>query len=131
MYFKKVNFVAKVCKYGIFVAKIYKYALNDSFLWFAGFLDSSADLAALGVTPNTFLGQIYQVLKTLGNVLCTWNIDIRTPIFIFNCIFSTEFKFSSWPFLRWISSHQKDFDWNGKCSERSEMDFDSSLIFFR
>ena len=40
-------FVVKICKYGIFVAKIYKYALNDSFLWFAGFLDSSADLAAL------------------------------------------------------------------------------------
>ena len=40
-------FVAKIWKSGIFVAKIYKYALNDSFLWFAGFLDSSADLAAL------------------------------------------------------------------------------------
>ena len=30
-------YVVKICKYGIFVAKIYKYAFNDSFLRFGGF----------------------------------------------------------------------------------------------
>ena len=47
MYFKNVIFVAKTCKYGIFVAKIYKYALIDRFQGSAGFLDSAASLAAL------------------------------------------------------------------------------------
>ena len=37
----------KTCKYGIFVAKIYKYALIDRFQGSAGFLDSAASLAAL------------------------------------------------------------------------------------
>ena len=40
-------FVAQICKYGIFVAKIYKYALIDSFQGSAGFLDSSTYYAAL------------------------------------------------------------------------------------
>ena len=47
MYFKNVISVAKICKYGIFVAEIYKYAFNDSFLRFSGSLDSAASLAAL------------------------------------------------------------------------------------
>ena len=51
-------FVAQICKYGIFVAKIYKYALNDSFLWFAGFLDSFADLAALTPILTGFTGKL-------------------------------------------------------------------------
>ena len=38
----------KFCKYGIFVAKIDKYALIDTFQGSAGFLDSAANCAALG-----------------------------------------------------------------------------------
>ena len=37
-----------MCKYGIFVAKIYKYAPIDSFQGFSGSLDSAANCAALG-----------------------------------------------------------------------------------
>ena len=36
-----------MCKYGIFVAKIYKYAPIDSFQGFSGSLDSAANCAAL------------------------------------------------------------------------------------
>ena len=60
MLFKNVVFVAKTCKYGIFVAKIYKYALIDSFQGSAGSLDSAASCAAL------FLSEIIELQENGG-----------------------------------------------------------------
>ena len=38
-----MDFVAKICKYGIFVAKICKYALIDSFLRIVVVIDNAAN----------------------------------------------------------------------------------------
>ena len=44
---KNLIYVAKTRNYGIFVAKIYDYALIDSFWGFPGFIDSPASYATL------------------------------------------------------------------------------------
>ena len=44
---KNIIVVAKTLSYGIFVAKIYDYALIDSFWGSAGFLDSPTSYATL------------------------------------------------------------------------------------
>ena len=56
---KKIIFVGKTRNYGIFVAKIYDYALINSFWGSAGFLDSAAIYAAL---PCTKKGQKVEFL---------------------------------------------------------------------
>ena len=53
-----------MCKYGIFVAKIYKYAPIDSFQGFSGSLDSAGNCAALA---STELCQL--VFYSLGRAL--------------------------------------------------------------
>ena len=55
-------------KYGIFVAKIYKYALIDIFEGSAGSLDSAANCAALGVTGCKLLA-----MKVIGDQVI-WHI---------------------------------------------------------
>ena len=71
-------FVAKIGKYGIFVAKIYKYALIDRFQGSPGSLDSAANCAALFFTRAVchILGFWCQPKKDLSDTLyCSLNRD--------------------------------------------------------
>ena len=51
---QKIIFVAKTGNYGVFVSKIYDYVLINSFWGSAGFLDSAASYAGLGVKESNF-----------------------------------------------------------------------------
>ena len=76
MLFKSAIFVAKTCKYGIFVAKIYKYAFNDSFLRFSGSLDSAASLAALYFSQTHAQSKHY-LIETADNNAETADDDVN------------------------------------------------------
>ena len=58
-------FVAKMGKYGIFVAKFCKYALIDSFQGYAAVIDSSATCAALFFFNFFILGELRKFFEKI------------------------------------------------------------------
>ena len=77
---KKHHFVMKARNYGIFVAKIYDYALIDSFWGSAGLIDSHFLLLFLQIFSNSFQGNItirychrYLLKQTSDYVKSYWN----------------------------------------------------------
>ena len=85
-----------------------------------------------GSPPVSFFSQNLPGHQNTGKcTIHTLNIDVRPPTFIFVCIILRDIQFL-WHFLGWISnfSHlRKEFDQNGKCSERSEMNICINLTF--
>ena len=69
---KKFHFVTKACNYGIFVQKIYDYALFDSFWGSAGFIDSPTIYATLDVPYIIFTASsVLYFSLNLWNFLCS------------------------------------------------------------